>query len=71
MTQTTVDYVRGAAKAGLAGAVSFVSTVAVAAQDSVVTTGEWWTAAAAGLAAVAVVYGVPNTGPKAPAGTLR
>ena len=66
MSAAAWDYVRGGAKAALAGAITGVSTGAALAADGQITSGEWWAIAAAALVAVGGVYGVRNTGPKAP-----
>jgi hypothetical protein len=48
------------AKAVIAGAVAFTGAVAVGFADNSITTGEWWTAAAAGVAALGATFGIPN-----------
>lgn len=67
-TSKVWDYVRGGRKAVLGAAVPFVTSVAFAASDNVITTGEWWAAVAAGVVGLGAVYGVKNVGPKAPQG---
>ena len=54
------------AKALLAGAISFTGSLAVGYVDDSLTKGELWTAIAAGVAALGVVFGVPNA--KGPTG---
>jgi len=66
--ETTKEIVAGAAKAVLAGAIAFTGAVATGFADGVMETGEWWAAGAVGLAALGVIYRVPNTGPRAPQG---
>lgn len=59
-----MNLLRPIAKA-LTGAVATgVATGAVAAADDRITTGEWWTIAAATLGALAAVWAVPNSDPK-------
>lgn len=48
------------AKALVGGAVAFTGAVATGYSDGVMQPGEWWFAASTGLAALAVVWGVPN-----------
>lgn len=62
----TLEFLLGAKKAILAGAMAAVSAAALAASDGSIDSGEWWRVAAAGVLAVGGVYGVKNTGPKAP-----
>lgn len=68
MTRETAELLRGSAKAVLGGVVAAVSTAAVAASDGAISSGEWWGVAAAGVVALGSVYGIKNTGPKAPQG---
>jgi hypothetical protein len=51
------------AKGILAGAIAYVGAVATGYTDGIMTTGEWWAAAGAGLGALAVVVRVPNADP--------
>lgn len=48
------------AKALIGAAVAAVGAGATAAVDDRITVGEWWTVAAAGLAALGAVYVTPN-----------
>lgn len=48
------------AKAFVAGAVALVGGIAVGYADESLTKGEFWTAAAAGLTALAGAFSVPN-----------
>jgi predicted anti-sigma-YlaC factor YlaD len=48
------------AKALLAGAIAFTGSLAVGYVDDALTKGELWTSIAAGVAALGVVFGVPN-----------
>lgn len=52
------------AKALTAAAATGTATAAVAAADDRITTGEWWTIAAATIGALAAVWAVPNSDPE-------
>jgi hypothetical protein len=55
-----MSYVMSITKALLAGAIAGAGAVAVGYADGAITTAEVWTAVASGLAALGVVWGVPN-----------
>lgn len=49
------------AKALLAGGIAFVGAVATGYSDGAMEVAEWWSAIAAGLVSLGIVFGVPNT----------
>lgn len=53
-------------KALVATAVAFSGAVATGYADGNMVTGEWWTAAAAGLVALSAVFGFPNKAKPSP-----
>jgi hypothetical protein len=55
-----MSYVLSITKALLAGAIAGAGAVAVGYADGAITTAEVWTAVASALAALGVVWGVPN-----------
>lgn len=63
MTAATQLLLRTALKATTAAGVAFAGAVATGYTDSAMTAGEWWAAAAVGLAAFGAVYGVENRPP--------
>lgn len=58
--KNVLPYIKWSAKAVISCAVAYAGAVATGYTDGTMTTGEWWAAAASGLTAAALVFGIGN-----------